>query len=47
MKDLARLYAAFARDKANGTTEATTFADAVRQHHLIDRIQRSSEEFSA
>ncbi|MCX5094012.1 Gfo/Idh/MocA family oxidoreductase [Streptomyces sp. NBC_00365] len=47
VQDLAHLYAAFARDKANGTTEATTFADAVRQHHLIDRIQRSSEEFSA
>ncbi|MER5668634.1 Gfo/Idh/MocA family protein [Streptomyces mirabilis] len=47
VQDLAHLYAAFARDKANGTTEATTFADAVRQHHLIDRIQRSSKEFSA
>ena len=47
VQDLAHLYAAFARDKANGTSEATTFEDAVRQHHLIDRIQQSSEEFSA
>jgi hypothetical protein len=35
VQDLAHLYAAFARDKAHGTTEATTFADAVTQHHLI------------
>ncbi|MCW8101739.1 Gfo/Idh/MocA family protein [Streptomyces tauricus] len=47
VQDLAHLYAAFARDKRNGTTEATTFADAVRQHHLIDRIQQSSENFTA
>ncbi|GAA4811143.1 Gfo/Idh/MocA family oxidoreductase [Streptomyces ziwulingensis] len=42
VQDLAHLYAAFARDKADGTTEASTFADAVDQHHLIDRIQQSS-----
>ncbi|MFG3029175.1 Gfo/Idh/MocA family protein [Streptomyces sp. NPDC048253] len=47
VQDLAHLYAAFARDKANGTTEATTFAEAVNQHHLIDRIQESSERRSA
>ncbi|MFD6274686.1 Gfo/Idh/MocA family protein [Streptomyces sp. NPDC060209] len=47
VKDLAHLYAAFARDKANGTTEATTFTDAVNQHRLIDRIQQSSEAFPA
>jgi len=45
VQDLAHLYAAFARDKANGTTEATTFADAVNQHRLIDRIQQSSAAF--
>lgn len=43
VKDLAHLYAAFARDEANGTTEATCFTDAVNQHRLIDRIQQSSE----
>ncbi|MFE7838732.1 Gfo/Idh/MocA family protein [Streptomyces sp. NPDC057474] len=47
VQDLAHLYAAFARDKANATTEATTFADAVRQHHLIDQIQQSSKMHSA
>ncbi|MFC8260722.1 Gfo/Idh/MocA family protein [Streptomyces sp. NPDC057291] len=47
VQDLAHLYAAFARDKTNGTTEATTFADAVTQHRLIDRIQQSSEAFPA
>ncbi|WP_030605605.1 Gfo/Idh/MocA family protein [Streptomyces fulvoviolaceus] len=47
VQDLAHLYAAFARDKATGTSEATTFEDAVRQHHLIDRTQQASEEFSA
>ncbi|WP_063127306.1 Gfo/Idh/MocA family protein [Nocardia fusca] len=47
VQDLAHLYAAYARDKTHGTTEATTFADALTQHHLIDRIQRSSEKFPA
>jgi len=47
VQDLAHLYTAFARDKANGTTEVTTFADALRQHHLIDRIQQSSDAFPA
>ncbi|MFJ8754551.1 Gfo/Idh/MocA family protein [Streptomyces sp. NPDC102441] len=47
VQDLAHLYAAFARDKADGTTEATTFADAVTQHRLIDKIQRASEAFPA
>ncbi|MFF3493240.1 Gfo/Idh/MocA family protein [Streptomyces sp. NPDC002795] len=47
VQDLAHLYAAFARDKATGTHEATTFADAVNQHRLIDRIQQSSETFPA
>ncbi|GAA4811103.1 Gfo/Idh/MocA family oxidoreductase [Streptomyces ziwulingensis] len=42
VQDLAHLYAAFARDRTDGTTDATTFADAVDQHRLIDRIQQSS-----
>lgn len=42
---LARLYAAFARDKAGGATDATAFADAVDQHRLIDHIQQSSQGF--
>jgi predicted dehydrogenase len=45
VEDLAYLYAAFARDRANGTSQACTFEDAVRQHKLIDQIVRSSEEF--
>ncbi|MGW7085439.1 hypothetical protein ACWGH2_18405 [Streptomyces sp. NPDC054871] len=37
---LAHLYAAFARDKAGGATDATTFADAVDQHRLIETRRR-------
>lgn len=44
-KRLALLFAAFARDKADGATDATTFADAVDQHRLIDHIQQSSQGF--
>lgn len=42
---LARLYAAFAHDKAGGATGATPIADAVDQHRLIDPIQQSSQGF--
>ena len=42
VQDLAYLYAAYASDKVNGTSEATNFRDAVRQHHLIDQIYKTS-----
>jgi predicted dehydrogenase len=44
--DVAHLYAAFARDRQNGTSEAPTFKDAVRQHELIDQIAAASKQFS-
>jgi predicted dehydrogenase len=44
-QDLAYLYAAFSSDKFNGTSEASNFTDAVRQHHLIDEIYRTSADF--
>ncbi|ENF3519621.1 Gfo/Idh/MocA family oxidoreductase [Escherichia coli] len=44
-QDVAYLYAAYARDKATGSEEATTFEDALRQHKLIDRITASSARF--
>ncbi|MEO2228652.1 Gfo/Idh/MocA family oxidoreductase [Escherichia coli] len=44
-QDVAYLYAAYARDKATGSDEATTFEDAVRQHKLIDQITESSARF--
>jgi predicted dehydrogenase len=44
-QDLAYLYAAYASDKVNGTSEASNFRDAVRQHHLIDDIYKTSENF--
>lgn len=44
-QDVAYLYAAYARDKARGSSEATTFDDALRQHRLIDQITESSERF--
>jgi hypothetical protein len=45
-QDLAYLYAAYASDKKNGTAEASNFRDAVRQHHLIDEIYKTSERFA-
>lgn len=44
-QDLAYLYAAFANDKKNGTSEASSFKDGVKQHHIIDEISKTSEEF--
>ena len=44
-QDVAYLSAAYARDRASGTSEAGDFRDAVRQHHLIDQIVRTSEAF--
>jgi predicted dehydrogenase len=45
VQDVAYLYAAYARDRKNGTSEASNFRDAVRQHHLIDQIVQTSETF--
>jgi hypothetical protein len=42
---LAYLYVAYASDKVNGTSEASNFRDAVRQHHLIDEIYKTSADF--
>jgi predicted dehydrogenase len=44
-QDVAYLYAAYARDSKNGTSESSNFGDAVRQHHLIDQIVQTSETF--
>jgi predicted dehydrogenase len=44
-QDMAYLYDAFARDKKNGTTEASNFNDALKQHHFIDQIVASSKTF--
>ena len=44
-QDLAYLYAGYASDKKNGTSEASNFYDAVRQHDLIDQIYKTSEDF--
>ncbi|WP_041474045.1 Gfo/Idh/MocA family protein [Erwinia pyrifoliae] len=44
-QDVAYLYTAYARDKATGSDEATTFEDAVNQHRLIDQITESSARF--
>jgi len=35
-QNFAYFYAAYARDKATGSNDATTFEDALRQHQLID-----------
>jgi predicted dehydrogenase len=45
VQDVAYLYAAYARDRKNGTSEASNFRDAVRQHQLIDQIVQTSETF--
>ena len=42
-QDVAYLYDAYARDKRDNTTIASSFKDAVRQHKLIDQILDSSE----
>ena len=43
--DVAHLYATYAQDRANGTWEAPSFKDAVRQHELIDQVEGASREF--
>ena len=45
VQDVAYLYAAYGRDRQNGTSEASDFRDAVRMHHVIDQISSSSDEF--
>ncbi|MEH1929306.1 MAG: Gfo/Idh/MocA family oxidoreductase [Nostoc sp.] len=45
VQDVAYLYAAYARDRKNGTSEASNFRDAVRQHQLIDQIVQTSQNF--
>jgi predicted dehydrogenase len=45
VQDVAYLYAAYARDRKNGTSEASNFRDAVKQHQLIDQIEQTSEGF--
>jgi hypothetical protein len=44
-QDIAYLYDDYARDKACGTTAATTFVDAVRHHRLTDQVAMSSHQF--
>jgi predicted dehydrogenase len=42
--ELAELYVAYAGDLRTGSSDAPTFADAVRLHRLIDAAMRSTEE---
>ena len=44
-QDMAYLYAAYARDRENGTFEASTFKDALKQHYLLDQIAQTSAAF--
>jgi len=44
-QDVAYLYAAYAHDKATGSNQAPSFEDAVRQHRLIDEVQKASLAF--
>lgn len=44
-QDVAYLYAAYATDKKTGSSTATNFEDALRQHRLIDRITQASKDF--
>jgi predicted dehydrogenase len=44
-QDVAYLYAAYARDRKNGTYEVSNFRDALKQHYLIDQIVQTSETF--
>lgn len=43
--DTAYLYAAYARDRASGTSEMSDFHDAVTLHQLIDQVSESSATF--
>jgi predicted dehydrogenase len=41
-QDVAYLYRAYAQDRSDGTSTAANFADAVRQHQLIDEMFNTS-----
>ena len=43
--DVVYLYAAYARDRKNGVSEASNFNDALKRHYLIDQIVQSSKDF--
>jgi len=47
VQDVAYLYATYVRDLQDGTSQVTDFRDAVRMHHLIDRITTSANEFES
>jgi predicted dehydrogenase len=42
-QDVAYLYRAYAHDRLHGTSDAANFADAVRQHEIVDRMFQTSE----
>ena len=42
VQDLAHLYAAFARDRVDGSKTTRDFADALALHRLIDTIYEAS-----
>lgn len=42
-QDVAYLYRAYAQDRRDGTSNAANFADAVRQHQLIDQMFSTSK----
>ncbi|MBI2802693.1 MAG: Gfo/Idh/MocA family oxidoreductase [Gammaproteobacteria bacterium] len=42
-QDVAYLYSAYARDRNNGTSEASNFKDAVKEHRVIDQMFQTSE----
>ena len=42
VQDLAQLYAAFAKDRVSGTSDARSFSDAVTMHRFIDAINSAS-----
>jgi hypothetical protein len=41
-QDVAYLYKAYADDRMSGSQTASSFQDAVKQHHLIDRMFSTS-----
>ena len=45
VEDLAVLYQAYARDKDTGTSDATTFTDAVAMHRILDQMEQTSRRF--
>jgi predicted dehydrogenase len=45
IQDVAYLYAAYARDRKYGTSEASNFRDALKQHYFMEQIVQTSETF--